>query len=243
VPEGPSIVILRGEASVFEGKKVLAASGNTSVAKERLVNRTLREVRSWGKHFLLCFPKFTVRIHLLMFGSYRINSRKGRPERLSLVFSNGELNFYTCSVKIIEGPPDNLYDWEADVLAPEWNARKALRKLRANPGACVSDVLLDQDIFAGSGNIIKNEVLFRVGIHPESTVGCLPAEKLRAMTHAVREYSFDFLRWKKAFVLRKHWLVYKKQNCTRCGNKIELKYTGAGKRRTFFCPHCQRLWS
>lgn len=36
------------------------------------------------------------------------------------------------------------------------------------------DALLNQDLFAGSGNIIKNEVLFRIGVHPWSTLGALP---------------------------------------------------------------------
>ena len=30
----------------------------------------------------------------------------------------------------------------------------------------VCDALLDQTVFAGVGNIIKNEVLFRTGVHP-----------------------------------------------------------------------------
>ena len=37
-----------------------------------------------------------------------------------------------------------------------------------------ADALLDQDVFAGAGNIIKNEVLHRIRVHPESPVGRLP---------------------------------------------------------------------
>ena len=50
------------------------------------------------------------RIHLLMFGSYRIDERKDSPPRLSLGFDGGELNFYSSSVRLLEGSLDELYD-------------------------------------------------------------------------------------------------------------------------------------
>src|SRR5690606_24859817 len=139
---------------------------------QRLCNRTLVGVRSWGKHFLLEFKGFSVRIHFLLFGSYRINETKDRPVRLGLAFSGGEsLNFYACSVRFIEGELDASYDWTADVMSDAWDPAAARRKLRARPDAMAADVLLDQDVFAGVGNIIKNEVLHRIRVHPESRVG------------------------------------------------------------------------
>ena len=69
------------------------------------------------------------------------------------------------------------------------------------------DALLDQDVFAGVGNIIKNEVLYRIGVHPATTIGALPPRKLGEMIKQARLYSFDFLEWKKQYVLRQHWLA------------------------------------
>src|SRR5438132_2866112 len=97
-----------------------------------------------------------------MFGSYRINEKKDAAPRLSLRFENGELNLYSCSIRLIEGDLNDLYDWSADVLSDEWDAPKAKKRLRKLPDAMVCDALLNQDIFAGVGNIIKNEVLFRI---------------------------------------------------------------------------------
>jgi len=37
VPEGPSIAILREEAQRFAGKRIVAVAGNTTIAKERLL--------------------------------------------------------------------------------------------------------------------------------------------------------------------------------------------------------------
>ena len=56
----------------------------------------------------------------------------------------------------------------------DWDPKKAKKKLKAAPDMLACDALLDQNIFAGSGNIIKNEVLFRIFVHPASKVGNLP---------------------------------------------------------------------
>ena len=87
------------------------------------------------------------------------------------------------------------------------SARGAREVAGACPTRWSADALLDQHIFSGVGNIIKNEVLHRIRVHPESTVGALPSRKLGEMIKQARDYSFDFLEWKKAYVLRKHWQV------------------------------------
>lgn len=138
-----------------------------------------------------------------MFCSYAINDEKDRAPRLSLTFLNGYVNFYSCSVTIFEGYVDTLYDFTADVMNDNWDGRKALVKLKNIPNALICDALLEQDIFAGVGNIIKNETLFRVRIHPQSKVGSIPKTKLKEMIVEARNYSFDFLRWRKEFVLKK----------------------------------------
>src|SRR3982751_3137814 len=104
MPEGPSLIIAREQMISFEGKKVIAVSGNSKIEKDCMLNQKLLEIKTWGKHLLLCFKGFTVRIHFLMFGTYRVNEKKDAAPRLSLQFSKGEINFYTCSVKIIDEP-------------------------------------------------------------------------------------------------------------------------------------------
>ena len=106
MPEGPSLIILKDAVKQFTGKKVIAVEGNSKQPIERIKGKKIVEFRSWGKHFLICFNGFTVRIHFMLFGSYAINERKDRPPRLSLQFSKGEINFYSCSVKFIEEPLD-----------------------------------------------------------------------------------------------------------------------------------------
>ncbi len=242
MPEGPSLVILKEEVQSFKGKKVQAVSGNSKQDIQRIAGQKILDFKTWGKHFLIEFKNFSVRIHFMLFGSYRVNEQRDCPPRLSLQFKNGEINFYSCSVRFIEEPLDDIYDWSADVLSDEWNPKAAKKKLQAIPDALVTDVLLDQNIFAGVGNIIKNEVLYRIKVHPESTVGSLPTKQLNALIKEARKYSFDFLEWKKQYILRKHWLAHKKTVCARDGSKIIKKHLGKTNRRTFYCEACQVLY-
>jgi endonuclease-8 len=234
MPEGPSIVILKELVQpLFTGKKILEVSGNSKIDQERLRNQKITEFKSWGKHFLICFKPFTLKVHFLMFGSYRINETKDKPPRLHMGFKKGEFNLYTCSIKFLDEPLDALYDWEADVMSDAWNPKKAKAKLKANPDMLACDALLNQDIFAGVGNIIKNEVLFRIKVHPLSKIGALPARKLNLLIKEARIYSFDFLEWKKQFVLKM---------CPRCNIPFTKQHLGKTHRKSFFCDNCQALY-
>ena len=244
MPEGPSIVILKELLLPYTGKIVQSAEGSAAIDFGRLKGKKILQFRSWGKHTLICFKDCYIRIHLLMFGSYRIGERReGMTSRLSIRLKGAELNFYTCQVKLMDGKADDDYDWEADVMGDEWNASAALKKLKALKPAMICDVLLDQEIFSGSGNIIKNEVLFRAAVHPLSVTNAIPPKKLKELVKEIRNYSFEFYRWKKAGVLKKHWLIYKKSLCPRCNIRVELAHLGKGKRLSCFCGNCQQLYA
>jgi endonuclease-8 len=244
MPEGPSIFLLKEEVRSFNGKKILKVTGNSKTDIQRLKGQKIIVIKSWGKHFLICFKSFSLRIHFLMFGSYRVNEKRpGRTERLGLRFSKGEINFYSCSLKFLEGNINDHYDWSGDVMNDRWDPRKARKKLNGTEGELVCDLLLDQNIFAGVGNIIKNEVLYRIRVHPESLIEKLPSAKMSQMIREARIYSFQFLEWKRAFELKQHWLAHTKKHCLRCEHPIIRKQTGKRNRRSYICTNCQVLYS
>ncbi len=242
MPEGPSILILKELLLPYKGKMVLQASGNAKIDMARLEHQKITDIKSYGKQLLICFKEFYIRIHLLMFGTYRINERKAIAPRLSLSFKKGEVNFYTCSVQLHEGDVNNNYDWEHDVMADEWNPKKAEKEIKQLPKESVVDLLMNQDIFAGVGNIIKNEVLFITKIHPKTLGAELPPKKLKELIKEASSYSFDFYKWKKEYTLKKHWLIYFKWTCPRCNIRIKREYLGKGKRMTYYCENCQVLY-
>ena len=244
MPEGPTLVILKEESARFEGQHIVAASGSvTAIDPDALTGQPILALRTFGKQFIVQLPDMAFRVHFLMFGSYRIDEEKDKPPRLALQMEDGgALNFYACSIKPVDADIDAVYDWSADVMSPTWNAAKALKKLRAKPHTLVCDALLDQNVFAGVGNIVKNEVLFRIRVHPGSTVGGLSPAKLREMVFEARNYCFDFLAWKKAYVLKQHWLAHAKRICPRCDIPFTKAHLGVTQRRSFFCERCQKRY-
>jgi endonuclease-8 len=131
------------------------------------------------------------------------------------------------------------YDFTTDVLSDFWDPRAAIRKVRRHPGAQIADVLLDQSIFGGVGNIIKNEVLFRTRLNPFAKVSSLPPQALRRIVEDARVFSFRFLDLRREFALRKNLEIYGRSACSRCGGKVRRRVHGSRKRRSFFCLACQ----
>lgn len=241
MPEGPSIVILKDLIKDLNLTKpeVLEVAGNVNtIDKGRLLHKKIISFKSWGKHFLICFDGFTVRIHFMLFGTYLINESKKTPLKLGITLKNDRLNFYTCKIDLLEGSVSDYYDWRTDVMADEWDEKEVTKRLKLIPDENICDVLLDQQVFSGVGNIIKNEVLYRSRVHPLTKVGNLPRAKLKELVKEARNYSFDFLKWKKENTLSKHWEVYQQKHCQK-KHKIVKKEIGKTHRQTYFCTECQ----
>jgi len=242
MPEGPSIILAKEALSPFVGMTVALASGNaTTIDFTMLPGTKLKSIRTWGKHLLLKFSDFTLRVHFLMFGSYAVNKPKPRGmPKLAIKFKEkAAIYLYACAIQTIELPLSHVYDWSADVMNKHWSTRKAMAKLKSHQNDAICDVLLNQDIFAGVGNIIKNEVLFRMRVHPLNKVGDIPTRRLKAIVDDTREYSFLFLKWKRALQLKKHWEAYTKKECPRDRHSFTKIYAGKTRRRTFYCEYCQ----
>ena len=244
MPEGPIIAILKEELQPFIGRQVFSASGYTkNMEPSILAGKIIIDIKSWGKHLLICFNDLTVRVHLMLFGSYRINSHTKSSASLHLQFKDNELNFYISNIKLITHPLDGVYDWSADLLSNQWDTEKAIEKLQTKPNMLICDALLDQNIFAGSGNIIKNEVLFRAKVHPLSLCDKIPSKKLKELCSEAVKYSFDFLEWKQEGALRQHFEAYEQEDCPRNHIPFLKADLGKTKRHTFYCNKCQKLYN
>ena len=60
MPEGPSIVIFTEAGAPFAGKRVMEVSGNAARTSSACGGARCA-VRSWGKHLLLEFDRFSLR--------------------------------------------------------------------------------------------------------------------------------------------------------------------------------------
>ncbi len=247
--EGPSLLILRQELEPFRGKRVLKVSGNTKQPKELLRGCVLHGIDTWGKQLFLTFvairrsaAPIVTKTHFLMFGSYRINDpRIGRVPRLELSFANGLVSFYACSIKFGADEALQALDRRVDLMSEEWDEKHVVRLMVRKKDALLCDLLLDQTVFAGSGNIVKNEVLFNIRRHPLTKLAYVSNKDWPKLAHAVRDYCWQFFDWKKKFELRKHWQVYGQAQCPLCERKLVRESLGTFSRRTFYCSQHQRL--
>jgi endonuclease-8 len=238
--EGPSLVIAKEELAPFRRKEILKVSATDKSLERKLRGARFIGAESWGKHLILRFSTVNLRIHFLLFGSYRIDHpRPHRWPKLQLRFSDHQVFFYSCSIKELPRKWRPLYDWSTDLMSPKWDAKKALKQLIQKENTQVADALLDQSIFSGLGNIMKNEILFRLRIHPETQLGSLSKARLRALVKEAENYSGLFYAWKKKNELKRHWQIMRKKICPRCGGKVRKRPTGKLQRLSHFCPRCQ----
>ena len=240
MPEGPSLIIIKEKILPFVGSKIIAAKGYADIDYSLLEQKKITDIQTWGKHLFICLKDINIEIHLRMFGSYLINERKSKINaKLSLQFAKEELNFYVVDVKLLKDI--SIYDKEADVMSEEWNPSKAIKKLKKIPDVKICDALLDQQIFSGVGNIIKNEVLWRVKLHPATLIKNITPAKINKLMQEVINYSFEFLQQKKQGIFSKNWKAYNQKICSRCKHTIEKLEAGKGKRATYVCKNCQKL--
>ena len=237
------MVFLKDQAEQFIGKLILKANGNAKEIPFDIINgQALTDIKTFGKELLFCFPDFTVRIHLMLFGKYAIDGELNQALRLGLEFENGEINFYACEFRFIREPINRVYDWSIDVMHVTFDRDKALKKLQSKPKQLICEALLDQGILAGVGNKIKNEVLFRRQVHPESLVGHIPETELKKLIDECVTLIFEYLELKRDGTDNEHWEVYKKKECPRDHLPILKEKIGKSARSCYFCDKCQRLY-
>jgi len=117
----------------------------------------------------------------------------------------------------------------------------------------VKQVIMDQSVIAGVGNIYASEALWVAKIHPEKRVEKLSDKELKSLYEAITKVlklgvklggeSFSDYRKpdgsKGDFDTERKAYQREGQKCHRCGTKI--KRLVLGQRSSFYCPHCQKL--
>uniref|UniRef100_A0A8C9LPE5 DNA-(apurinic or apyrimidinic site) lyase n=1 Tax=Piliocolobus tephrosceles TaxID=591936 RepID=A0A8C9LPE5_9PRIM len=181
-------------------------------------------VETLGKELFMYFGPKAFRIHFGMKGSIMINPLKykyknGASPVLEVQLTKDLICFFDSSVELrnsMESQRRIGMMKELDVCSPEFSFLRAENEVKKQKGRMLGDVLMDQNVLPGVGNIIKNEALFDSGLHP--------AVKCR----------------KAGLAVSKHYKVYKRPNCGQCHCRITVCRFGDNNRMTYFCPHCQK---
>lgn len=248
--EGPSLFLAQQQLRPFRGKVIRAASGTTPATQpDTLKGLEVRDVFAWGKHLVFQFDTFALRFHFLMFGTFEAeverdwvtgDYRRSREPKLSLSFENGQFKAFSCSIRLIEARrARSAYDFGIDIMARAWDETRVRKLLRSRGEAEIADVLLDQAVFAGVGNIIKNEVLAITHLAPTRTVASLSPATQRETVRETRAFARQFYLWRRKFELIKHLRTHRKRVCRSCGGALLKAKTGRLQRWSYWCPRDQ----
>jgi endonuclease-8 len=240
MPEGPSILHLRNQLLSFKGKVVKEAGGYGPMPTAWINGRKLLDIKTWGKHLLFMFSNGTVRVHLGLFGDVLVSERKKVNRSFYLEFASGEINGYVVRAEKLQAPLDKVYDWRTDVLSKGFNPPYVKSLLKEQNLKIIHDVLIDQKIFSGVGNILRSEILYRAGIHPLSITGKIPSAKITRLIREAAKYSQQF--YQELEINKEHRFNVYQQAYAPDGSEITAMLLPKSKRKIFFSEHKQTLY-
>jgi endonuclease VIII len=279
VPEGDTIYrAARTLGHVLEGKVVTrfetALAPLASVDDNTpLAGRTVDKVESRGKWLLMYFSGDLILVtHMRMSGSWHIYRAGERWHRsrseMRVVVATAEVEAVAFNVPVAKfftartlARDSMIPKLGPDLLGVEFAADEAKARLLAHGDEEIANVLLNQRVMAGVGNVYKSEVLFACGVHPFRPVNTLTSAEVDCILERARRFleanvkdggeggmvTYTGLRrTTRAADLYVHdpsarlW-VYRRQGkeCRRCGTPILMRRQGPGARSTYWCPVCQ----
>ncbi|XP_027455326.1 endonuclease 8-like 3 [Zalophus californianus] len=244
LPHAASLAVVSSQAAALNNNK------DSSPNSLRLFNGYVYSgVQTLGKELFMYFGPKALRIHFGMKGSIMINplhhkNKNGVSPVFEVQLIKDLICFFDSSVELrnsTESQQRVRMMEELDVCSPKFSFSRAESEVKKQKGRMLCDVLMDQKVLPGVGNIIKNEALFDSGLHPAVKVCQLTDEQTHYLVKMIRDFSILFYRCHKTgSVISKHYKVYKRPNCCQCCCKITVCRLGENNRMTYFCPRCQK---
>ena len=234
---------------------------------EPIEGRTIDQVESLGKHLLMTLSGGVVlRTHMRMNGSwhiYRPGEKWQRPASAQrIVLETPEwvaVAFDVYNAEFVRAgrvATDPVVAMLGPDLLGDFDSTEALARVRRAGSRAMHEVLLDQRVMAGIGNVYKSELLFLSAIHPDMPapavddarwreIMTLAQSLLRANVAESSPTGIVTYRGRRRTTGRinpsdRLW-VYGRggKPCRKCGTRIAFRKDGDAARVTYWCPHCQ----
>ena len=151
-----------------------------------------------------------------------------------------------------------------DALSDDYTAQLGLTALQqraaTHPEDEIANVLLNQRVIAGLGNVYKSEVAFAARVHPFRQMSTITPDEMLQMADVSQRYlranvidgssttggdaivTYTGMRRTTGASNEKNrlWVYGRRgQECRRCGALVEMRKQGPGARSTYWCPACQ----
>lgn len=243
MPEGDSLHRIARELQPLVGESVsveLPQPRARLLGLEQLQGRRLESVRALGKQLLLVFEGgLTLRSHLGMNGRWRLLDAAATPTGRPWLVLRGEryaaAQWNGPTLELVRGVPALVLG--PDILAEPPELEQMLENLRSTgQERALGEVLLDQRLLSGVGNIWRAEGLWRARLSPWSSLARTSDDDLRRLLAAIADAMRESLDGQ-----RPRYAVYRRRGrpCPRCDGPIVSRAQGDAARTAYWCPGCQ----
>jgi endonuclease VIII len=232
-----------------------------------LTGRVVESVCARGKHNLMTFSRgLVLRTHMRMNGSwhiYRPGESWQRPRRqMRIVVGTADYVAVGFDIPVAEFLTvralvrhEELRQLGPDLLGETFDQADAASRLRGRAQEQIADVLLNQRVMAGIGNVYKSEVLFSCRVNPFAVVATLRDEQIDCLITTARTLlrvnvteglsaMTTYLGFRRttgrAHPSERLWVYGRAGDpCRRCATPIRIGKQGSDARLTYWCPSCQ----
>ncbi len=268
MPELPEVeVTKRGIAPSLVGNKITQVIVRqpqlrwlVPEALYQMQGLTVLEITRRAKYLLIHTEKGSALVHLGMSGSMRVldaDAPSGKHDHVELVLDTGK------SIRYNDPRRFGAWLWQAanqnhpmlerlgpEPLTSDFSA-DALYAITQKKRQCIKQIIMDNAVVVGVGNIYANESLFLAHIHPKRAANSLSQAEVTLLVEVIKKVlakaieqggttlkDFSQADGKPGYFAQA-LLVYGRANlpCFNCGNLLEKVVIG--QRNTVYCPHCQ----
>lgn len=274
MPELPEVETIRRELNqVLPGKKItgcfiirpdIIGYPSPALFRRRLIGRQIFRVDRRAKYLVLRLDQESSLIfHLRLSGALRYTkNRKENVRHGRLILRLGSDNLIFSEPRVLgrayliesNNLPSCLKGFNRlsyEPLVRKFNAAYLHNRIKHRQ-APIKNLLLDQSICAGTGNIYADEALFRAGIRPDRRAGTLNHAEIVRLVKKLKEVLRAGIKYGGTTVsdykridgrtggFQRSLQVYGRENepCRVCGTTII--YMKIGNRGTRYCPTCQK---
>ncbi len=246
--EGPQVKLISERLhSQLQGQRLTdcrTTRENLQAFSESVKQVTVERVFCKGKHIFLEFSGDRIlQNHLLMRGRWRTIT--GRllllPTEMWLALETRHTTVANIRGQLLrpldaQGLQRQLDSLGPDVMAGECSPEHMVDAVRRQ-AAPVAEVLLDQSVLSGIGNVAKSEALFLAQVHPQSMASQLSLRRVLKLAECIRHVMWESYQAGGRWTHR----VYRRtgMKCYECGSRIAMIRQGKERRSTYFCPICQ----